>query len=187
MQASSGCYQKWLKQNGSNNLPVGWMGPILGTPNSPGFFHWNLPGPTWLAIHHGSSTLKIEPHFKLISTCLLINIVYHRLFQAKKTSCFSPKRIMEKILSRGRLLQGLRLAGCLLLRPLRRGRGRGGHGETHGLHGLQLFAFACGATSTFGTEAGRWCKWGNVGCLIVITPPNCLFYFFILGGGSTFL
>ena len=54
------------------------------------------------------------------------------------------------------LLQGLRLAGCLLLRPLR--RGRGGHGETHGLHGLQLFAFACGATgatSTFGTEAGR--------------------------------
>ena len=24
IQASSGCYQKWLKQNGSNNLPVGW-------------------------------------------------------------------------------------------------------------------------------------------------------------------
>lgn len=55
----------------------------------------------------------------------------------------------------GRLLQGLRLAGCLLLRLL----GRGGHGETHGLHGLQLFAFG-GATSTFGTNSWEVVKMG---------------------------
>ena len=71
----------------SNNLPVGWM----GTPNSLGFFHCNSPGPTWLAIHHGSWTLYwatqiVDIHMFADQHIYIYIFIYLVYFKQKKNT-----------------------------------------------------------------------------------------------------